>query len=554
MGKFRLQGKVVILRGECITDLLTVMAKIVVADRIAKSGVDFLRAQEGFEVVESYGSSPQQILELVADADALVVRSETQVTAEVLAAGQSLKVVGRAGVGVDNIDVEAATERGVIVLNTPSGNTVATAELTFTHILCGTRPIVQAHASMRAGEWDRKKFSGQELAGKTLGVCGLGRIGTEVAKRAQAFGMRVLAYDPYLTAARAKSLGIEQVDIDQIYAEADYITFHLPLTESTRHIVDEKAIASMKKGVRLFNCARGGIIKESALVEGLKSGKVAAAGLDVFEDEPLASDHELRKLDNVVLTPHLGASTREAQESVGIEVAEAITEALRGGVILNAVNMPSVDRRTLAVLRPYLTLGIQLGKLLQQVAPAHVEKLIIRYFGKVADLDAMPLSRAIQKGFLTSILGPDVNDVNAPLKMKQLGIEVDTVKSNTEGDYTELVELEAHCADGELASLAGTLISKAQIPRVVALNGRAVEFSPFGYVLILENEDVPGIVGMLGTVLGRDKVNIANLSLSRSSTSGRATAVYQLDSAPSEAAMAEIAAFPGIASATLVKC
>ncbi len=529
------------------------MAKIIVADRIAKSGVDFLRQQEGFEVIEAYGSSEEQIVSLVADADALIVRSETQVTAAVLAAGSGLKAVGRAGVGVDNIDVEAATERGVIVMNTPSGNTVATAELTFTHILCGTRPVSQAHESMRKGAWDRKQFSGQELAGKVLAICGLGRIGAEVAKRAQAFGMRVLAYDPYLTPARAKGLGLEQVDLDEAFAEADYITVHMPLTDATHYMIDEQAFAKMKDGVRIFNCARGGIIKESALVEAVKSGKVAAAGLDVFEDEPLAADSELRALDNVVLTPHLGASTREAQESVGIEVAEAITEVLRGGVILNAVNMPSVDRRTLAVLRPYLELGIQLGKLLQQVAPTHVEKLTMRYSGKVAELDAMPLSRAIQKGYLTAISGPDVNDVNAPLKMKQLGIEVDSVKSNTEGDYTELVELEARNAAGEVATLAGTLIGKAQLARVVDLNGHAVEFNPYGHILILENEDVPGIVGMLGSALGRDGVNIANLSLSRLSSSGRATAIYELDSAPSEAALAEIAAFPAIASATLVR-
>ena len=291
--------------------------KILVADKISPTGVAYLQKQSGLEVIEAYGSTPEKILELSKDVSAIIVRSETKITPEVFAAAKELKVVGRAGVGVDNIDVEAATENGVIVMNTPTGNTIATAELTFTHMLCGARPIPQASAGMKAGNWDRKKFSGSELRNKTLAVIGLGRIGTEVAKRAKAFDMTVLAYDPFLSQSRAKSLDIEVVELEEAFRQADYITVHMPLTETTKYMIDEKAFSIMKDGVRLFNCARGGIIKESALVEAVKSGKVAAAGLDVFEEEPLAEDHELRKLDNVVLTPHLGASTKEAQESVG---------------------------------------------------------------------------------------------------------------------------------------------------------------------------------------------------------------------------------------------
>src|ERR1700722_12047750 len=281
--------------------------KVLVADKISPKGVAWLRQQPGIEVVEAYGSAPAKLLSLVADVHAIAVRSETKITAEVIAAAPLLRVVGRAGVGVDNVDVDAATERGVIVMNTPSGNTIATAELTFTHILCGARPVPQAAASMRAGQWDRKSFSGLELFRKVLGIVGLGRIGSEVAKRAQAFGMRVVAYDPYLAPSRAKAMQIEAVTLDELLVQSDYITVHMPLTDDTKYMIDEAAFAKAKKGLRIFNCARGGIIKESALLAALKSGQGAAAGLDVYEDEPLAATSELRKLPNVVLTPHLGA-------------------------------------------------------------------------------------------------------------------------------------------------------------------------------------------------------------------------------------------------------
>src|SRR5471030_2900997 len=362
--------------------------KILVADKISPKGVAFLRQQPGLEVIEAYGSSPEKILELVKDVHAIAVRSETKITAAVLAAAPLLKVVGRAGVGVDNVDVEAATERGVVVMKTPAGNTIATAELTFTHLLCGARPVPQAAASMKAGQWDRKTFSGIELFKKTLGIVGLGRIGTEVARRAQAFGMRVVAFDPYLAPSRAKAMQIESVTMDELLAQSDYITVHMPLTDDTHYMIDEAALAKCKKGVCLFNCARGGIIREAALIEALKSGHVAAAGLDVYEEEPLAADSELRKLPTVTLTPHLGASTAEAQDAVGIEIAHQIADVLSGGVISNAVNMPSLDAATLKVIRPYLDLGAKLGTLLQQISPEKVSALRITYCGKIVDLDA----------------------------------------------------------------------------------------------------------------------------------------------------------------------
>src|SRR3954470_24660680 len=362
--------------------------KVLVCDPISPKGIALLQQRPEFEVVVlPKRLSEAELLPIVKDAVALLVRSETKVTRKIIDAAPQLRVVGRAGVGVDNVDVEAATEHGVVVMNTPAGNTIATAELTFTHILCGARPVPQAAASMKAGQWDRKSFSGIELFKKTLGIVGLGRIGGEVAKRAQAFGMRVLAYDPYLATSRAKAMQVEGVSLEDLLKQSDYITVHMPLTDDTKYMIDEPALEKCKKGVRLFNCARGGIIKESALIAALKSGKVAAAGLDVFEDEPLAKDSEFRSMPNVVLTPHLGASTAEAQESVGIEIAEQIADVLNGGVIRNAVNVPSIDAAALKILGPYLDLGAKLGTLVQQIAPQQVSMLSITFWGKLVEMD-----------------------------------------------------------------------------------------------------------------------------------------------------------------------
>jgi D-3-phosphoglycerate dehydrogenase len=527
--------------------------KVLVADKISAKGVAYLREQPGFEVVEAYGSSPQKVLELVGDVHAIAVRSETKITREVFAAAPLLKVVGRAGVGVDNVDVEAATERGVVVMNTPSGNTVATAELTFTHLLCGARPVAQAAESMRAGKWDRKSYSGIELFRKTLGIVGLGRIGSEVAKRAQAFGMRVLAFDPYLAPSRAKAMQVESVPLDELLAQADFITVHMPLTEDTHHLIDAAALAKTKQGVRLFNCARGGIIDEQALFAALRSGHVAAAGLDVFEDEPLAAESPLRSLPNVVLTPHLGASTAEAQESVGLEIAEQIADVLRGGVIRNAVNMPSIDAAALRVLGPYLDLGAKLGLLVQQIGPAQIATLGITYWGRIVDLDANSVTRAIQRGFLRRISGEGVNFVNAPVLLQRLGVQVNVVKSNSEADYTDLIQVEAVTPDGATHSAAGTLMGKAQQPRIVAINGREVEVAAEGKLLLLENLDQPGMVGEIGTILGRDGVNIADMSLSRITPGGTAYMVVRVDTEPSAAARAVIKNHPAIKLAKFVQ-
>ena len=527
--------------------------KVLVADKISPKGVAYLRQQPGLEVIEAYGSTPEKVLELVKDVHAIAVRSETKITAEVFKAAPLLKVVGRAGVGVDNVDVEAATNHGVVVMNTPAGNTIATAELTFTHILCGARPVAQAAASMKAGQWDRKTLSGIELFKKTLGIVGLGRIGGEVAKRAQAFGMRVLAYDPYLAPSRAKAMQVEGVTLDELLKQSDYITVHMPMTDDTHYMIDEAAFEKCKKGLRIFNCARGGIIKESALIAALKSGKVAAAGLDVFEDEPLAKDSEFRTLPNVVLTPHLGASTAEAQESVGIEIAEQIADVLNGGVIRNAVNVPSIDAAALKILGPYLDLGTKLGTLVQQIAPAQIAQLRITYFGKLVDLDANAVTRSIERGYLRRISGEEVNFVNAPVLIERLGIRAEVVKSTDDSGYSELISVEAIAPDGQVFSAAGTLIGKGNQPRIVSINSREVEVLADGKLLVLENVDQPGMVGTIGTILGRDKVNIADMSLSRLTPGGTAYMVVRVDTEPSEAARKEIKGHPAIKMAKFVQ-
>ena len=524
--------------------------KILVADRISPLGVEFLQKQDDFEVIEAYGSSPEQVLELAKDASAIIVRSDTKVTREVFEIASELKAVGRAGVGVDNIDVPAATEKGVIVMNTPGGNTIATAELTFTHMLCSTRPIVRGVTGMSEGKWERKQLKGAELKAKTLAVLGLGRIGAEVAKRALAFEMTVVAYDPYLTAERAKELDLEKVELEEAFSKADYLTVHMPMTDETRNIVDESAFAKMKDGVRIFNCARGGIIKESALAEALKSGKVASAGLDVYEHEPLPEDHEFRALENLNLTPHLGASTAEAQESVGVEIAEAIAEVLNGGRIRNAINMPSVDPKDLESLSPYLDLCERLGAFARQAAKGSVEAIHITYYGGVVDFDCVPLTRAVQKGWLAGIAGEDgINDVNAPFKIKDLGIKVETTKSSTSVDYNELIEVKTIANDKNEQMVRGTVLGKTNDPRIVEVDGQAIEVRPVDTLLVIRNVDKPGIVGKLGTTLGDCSVNIANMSLSRAEEGEWALTICELDNEPPESALQVLVEDPDIREA-----
>ena len=530
--------------------------KILVADKISPVGVDYLKSQEGFEVIEIFDLPKDEraakLMEHAPEVSGIIVRSDSKITKQVLANASNLKAVGRAGVGVDNIDIPAATDHGVVVMNTPAGNTIATAELTFTHMLCGARPVPQAAASMRDGRWDRKILGGSELLSKTLGVCGMGRIGSEVAKRAKAFGMDIIAYDPFLTEARAESMGVEPVELDELFRRSDYITVHMPLTDQTKYMIDEAAFEKMKDGVRVFNCARGGIIKESALVDALNSGKVAAAGLDVYESEPPSDDHPLRSHPNVNLTPHLGASTQEAQESVGIEIAEAVADAVRGGEIRNAINMPSLDASTIEKVGPYLDLCSKIGTFVQQLALDKIESLTITYYGKVVDLDSNSLTRGVLKGFLQNISGSNVNFVNAMVLVERLGVGVEVVRSSAETDFTELIKVEAKCHNGEVVSVEGTLMGKGNSPRVVAINGRDVEVEPCGYLLVIANSDETGIVGLLGTIIGDAGVNIASMSLSRNEIGGIALNIAGLDSEVDDVTMEKIHAIKAIKQAELV--
>jgi len=528
--------------------------KILVADRIAPAGVEFLKSQSGYHVLEAYDASSEELNELIADAVALIVRSETQVTEALIRSAKQLKVIGRAGVGIDNIEVPAATRSGVVVLNAPSGNTVAAAELTMAHLLCAARPVAQACASVKSGKWDRKDFSGWELSGKTLGVVGLGRIGYEVTRRARAFGMRIIAFDPNLVPERAKQLGIPLVALDALLSQADCITLHLPLLDSTHHLIDAAAIGKMRDGVVLVNCARGGIIDETALAEAVKSGKVAAAGLDVFEKEPLAEKNDLRGLGSVILTPHLGASTKEAQEGVGLEVAEAVLNVIEGRPASNCVNMPSVDADTLFKLKPYLTLATRLGTLVQQLATSTPSALKITYYGGLADMDTQAIDRAIQQGFLRNISGESVNAVNAPLKMKELGVDLAIGTSSAECEYKDLIEIEALSQEDTSIRVGGSIFGKGHTPRLVFLGEHAMEVVLDGILLILENKDIPGIVGMLGDALARDGINIANLSLSRTEPGARALSVFSLDEPPASASLGEIALHEAISRVHLVHC
>jgi D-3-phosphoglycerate dehydrogenase / 2-oxoglutarate reductase len=525
--------------------------KILIADSISQRGIDELSREGALDITIKPGLSETDLIEIIPEFSAIVVRSHTKVTADVLNAGGKLRVVGRAGVGVDNVDVEAATQRGVLVLNAPGGNTVSTAEHAFSLLLSVARKIPQADATLRAGKWDRKNLEGVELYNKTLGVIGMGRIGSELSRRAIAFGMRVIAYDPYLSATRARSLQVELVDeLDDLLATSDFISLHTPLTPETRHILDAGRLQRTKRGVRIINCARGGLIDETALANALRDRHVAAAALDVFEIEPLPNDSPLRSTPNLILTPHLGASTAEAQESVGIEIAQSIRAALLEGTIRNAVNMPNLDARTLAIIGPHLRFGEKLGRFLSQIAPKRVDTLNINYSGKVNEVDTTAITRSVLKGFLQIAGGSDVNEVNAPAFAKSLGLKVTESRLSAPGDYSDLLELSA-TAEGRMVSVGGAFFGAT--PRIVSVNSRPVEARPHGVVLVLENTDRPGMVGRIGTLLGNHGVNIATMSLSRNQAGGTALTVLNLDTAPDEALLAEIRASEDIRSAQVIE-
>ncbi|HEY5741563.1 MAG TPA: phosphoglycerate dehydrogenase [Terrimicrobiaceae bacterium] len=528
--------------------------KVLVAESISQRGLDEMATGGELEVIVKTGLSEAELIAIIPEFSALVVRSQTQVTAAVFKAAEKLKVVGRAGVGVDNVDIESATRRGVIVMNTPGGNTISTAEHAFSLLVSIARAIPQADASVKAGKWDRKRYEGVELYNKTLGVLGMGRVGTEIARRAIAFGMRVIAYDPYLSASRARSLQVELVEqIDDLLPLCDFLSLHMPLTEETHHMLDKRRLALCKKGVRIVNCARGGLIDEAALEVALRSGHVAAAALDVFEVEPPPVDFSLRDLENIVFTPHLGASTAEAQENVGIEIAQAIRAALLDGEIRNAVNMPSMDAKTAAIIRPYLTLGDKLGRFAAQLAPNRNDRIVVTYGGKAVELPSNDaVTRSVLTGFFKHTGGQEVNSVNVRSVAAARGIAVEEIKSTEQTDFNEWLHVAIWSGDSKV-SLGGTFFGARNEPRIVRVNSNPVEATPSGVLLMLENHDVPGIVGKIGTILGAHQVNIASMSLARNEVGGRALTLLNLDSAPGSELLSKLLKSGDIFSARVIQ-
>ena len=520
--------------------------KVMICDPISAKGIEQFQQQTDLEtVVLSDRLGEDELLPLVGDVAAMVVRSETKITESIMVAAPNLRVVGRAGVGVDNIDVDAATKRGIVVMNTPGGNTISTAELTFSMLMATARKIPQAHMSIKQGAWNRKAHKGVELYRKTLGILGLGRIGTEVARRAIAFGMRVLAYDPYLSLSRARALQVEMMELDEIFPVADFITVHMPMSDETRGMINTEAFQKMRPGVRILNCARGGIVNETDLIQAIDAGIVAGAAFDVYEKEPLPDDHPFREREEVVMTPHLGASTEEAQDNVGIEIAETITHYLRSGAIQNAVNMPSLDAQTAGLVQPYLNLAQKLGRLLAQLAPQRNDRLVITFGGKAADLPGDPITRCVLMGFLSNAGGSDVNQVNAKSLAGSLGLVVEQVKSNEAIDFAEWLHVAAYQGETK-TSAGGTFFGASMSPRIVRLNGIPVEIDPNGVLCLVTNNDRPGLVGALGTLLAKHEINIANMSLNRDAAGGQALTVLHLDSIPTREIVEEIQSLENI--------
>lgn len=518
--------------------------KILVSDNISPKGVEILK-KAGLEVDVKTGMKPDELKACIGAYDGLVIRSATKVTAEIIDAAHNLKVVGRAGSGLDNVDKTAASKKGIVVMNTPGGNTVTTAEHSIAMLFATARLIPQATASMKAGKWEKKKFMGVELYNKTLGIIGLGNIGGQVAKKAQGLEMHVIAYDPFLSEEKAKATGIRKVTLQELFSESDFITIHTPMTAETKGVINTTTIATMKDGVRIINCARGGIINEQDLYEALKSGKVAGAALDVFEKEP-PENNPLLTLDNIICTPHLGASTEEAQENVAVAVAEQIRDYLVFGTIRNAVNFPSLPSDQVPRLQPYINLAEKLGGFASQIFKGGATEITVEFHGDAASINSAPVTIAAIKGFLTPILLETVNFVNAPIIAKERGIEVREVKSAEAGDYHSMIALKVSGKDKK-SYVAGTLFSKKD-PRIILIDNFEVEVVPEGELLLMFNNDKPGVIGNIGSTLGKNDINIARMHFGRESQGGTAISIVSIDSVPTPEIIDQIKGLPNILS------
>ena len=523
--------------------------KILVSDNLAEEGIELLRESPDIIVDVKLKLELRELIKQISKYDALLVRSATKVTKEIIDAAKNLKVIGRAGVGVDNIDVEAASKKGILVMNTPGGNTISAAEHTMSMILALSRCIPQANISLKSKQWEKKKFLGTEIFQKTLGIIGLGRIGGEVAKRAQSFGMEIIAYDPFISKAHAREMGVKLVSFPELIKQADYITIHVPSTPETKHIINKETISQMKKGVRIINCARGGIIDEAALAEAVKSGKVGGAALDVFEKEP-PFDSPVLGLDNIIVTPHLGASTEEAQINVARDIALQVLDFLKNGIVRNAVNMPELDPEKMKTLGPYINLCEKLGRLQGQISEGGFTHIGIQYSGEILRHDIKPLTIALLKGLLEPILEQEVNFINAPLIAEERGIRVTESKVSKVEDFANLIVVETMTEKGENI-VAGTLLGKKE-SRLVRIGEFDLDVVPEGYMLLCSNLDKPGVIGKIGTILGNRKINIAAMQVGRKIVGGKALTIINVDCDISKDVLKEIEGISEIVEVKMV--
>jgi len=525
------------------------LLKIVVADDLPASALDLLRA-EGWEVDARTGRTPDQLASELAHADALVVRSATKVTAPLIAAAPRLRVIARAGTGVDNVDVAAASARGIVVMNAPGANSISVAELAVGLILALARHVPAADAAMKQGKWEKKKFLGEEIREKTLGLAGLGRIGQEVARRAAAFGMRIIAHDPFISEQVAADLGVELVSLDDLFARADYLSLHMPSNEKTRNLVNADRLARARKGIRIINTARGDLIDEKALADAIDAGQVAGAALDVFQTEP-PPDPRLQNLPQVVATPHIAASTREGQELVGVETAAALRDFLRDGIIRNAVNFPSVSAEEFSRLRPFVELGERLGAFLAQMNDSRASALGVRYYGDLADGRNDMIVNAVLVGLFKPILSSGVTLVNARSVAADRGIEIVESRSSRPRNYTSLLSIKLHTNDGE-RWVEGAVFERTS-PRLVLVDGIAVEAPLEGTMFVIRNNDQPGVIGEIGTILGRHGLNIANFALGREGASAIGVVIVDETSPIPDAVLADLRTVKAIREVRVVR-
>ncbi|WP_292388294.1 phosphoglycerate dehydrogenase [Methanosarcina sp. UBA5] len=520
--------------------------KVLVSDSLSNEGLEILK--EHFTVDVSTGLSEDELVKKIKDYDALVIRSGTQVTQKIIEAADNLKIIGRAGVGIDNVDVDAATKKGIIVANSPEGNMISAAEHTIAMMMAMSRNIPQANASLKAREWKRSKFTGVEVKGKTLGIIGLGRIGSEVAKRASGLEMNLMGYDPFISEKRATELGVKLATVNEIAKAADYITVHTPLIKETKNILDEEQFALMKPGVRILNCARGGIINEEALAKALESGKVGGAAIDVFVEEP-PFNSPLLNFDNVVTTPHLGASTQEAQVNVAVDIAKEVTSVLTGGPAKNAINIPSVKPEAMAVLAPYIRLSEIMGKIAGQLVDGNYEKVEIGYNGEISGKDTRPLTVSALKGLLEMALGSGVNYVNAPTLAKSRQIAVVESKSESSEEYSSTISIKLS-SNEQTKLVAGTVVGDE--PKIVAVDNDRVDIFPAGHMIFAKHINRPNVIGPCCLVLGKNNINISGMQVGRGEIGGVTMMVLNVDSEVSDPILEEVRKVDGILDAKLV--